>query len=307
MYDPINVKTISKADLVKEALNNKLYEGKTKQRKPLEENTSIYEVQMEREKINKQYADFAKKVKSDLLFECIYALYKPSLYNRTSPRGESLSKHLVKQFIDEQGVDKLLREFKNRSSFLCEVQSLVKNYSNIILERVDKNNPATYNIDTDIRDEFFDKLDTEDFESMSSIVSQRISSAMDDFIVDNIQTKAEIQEIVNQTKERIDTKKEITKESAQEYDYLGRSRIQNLKDSKRQSILNALVYNITESAIKDPNLNKIYFKNNKPDIDLIVDESVIVYSFLETVNSCKLDKVNEEYIKNFLDNFKYKR
>lgn len=308
MYDPINVKTISKAELVKEALNNKIYEGELKQRNLNEDNSlSIYDMKMEREKINNQFNDFTRKVKSDLLFESIYSLYKPCLKNRYSPRCESLSRHLVRQFIDEQGSDKLIREFKNRSYLLSEMHTLVKDYYKMIIERVDKNNPVTYNIDTDLRDEFFDKLDNEDFTSMSTIINQRIAGAMDEFIVDNIQTKAEIQEIINQTKERIDSKKEITKESAEEYTRLGKARIQRLKDRKRQNILNALVYNIAESAIRDPKIGEIYFNNNKLDIDLVVDEAAIIYGFLETVNSCKLDKVNEEYIKKFLDGFKYKK
>ena len=307
MYDPINDRTMTRAELVKEALNNKMYEGETRKRKPVNENESIYERQMEQELTQRKFEEFVKKVKTDLVFESIYAIYEPTLKKRTSPRTTGLAKQLVKEFVEDKNPNTLLREFKTKSSLLSEVYSLVNKYSNLIIERVDKKNPVTYNIDTELRDDFFDNLKTEDFESMSTIINQRIASAIDDFVVDNIQTKAEIQDIVNQTKERIDTKKQITKESAEEYNLLGKFRIQNLKERKRQGILNALVYNITESAIKNPQLNEIYFDNGKPNIDLIVDEATTIYSFLETVNSCRLDKVDEKYIKNFLDGFKYKK
>lgn len=296
-------------DYILEELSNKYYEGEIRERKTLTDNEDdigkiLYEMQMEDKNTQLAYEDFKTKIKDDLLYEAILYIYKPTLKERISPRTEALSKTLVKDFIQENCSDKLLKEYHNKSYLLSALTTVVNEYSNAILEKVDRNNVSSFVIDTDLKDDFFNTLESEDFQSISTLVNQRIAGAIDEFIIDNQQTKAQIRDIVNQTKERIDSKQNIPQDLEEEYRDICKTDIERLKRNKIKTILECLIFNITESSIKNPKLREIYFNNSKPDIDMIIDESITVYSLLETLNTCKFINVNEEYIINFLNSFK---
>lgn len=310
MYETSKGINFTNSQLVKESLERKMYEGdyKDKNRKRyVDENKemSIHDIKAKNESIAIQYNKFVEKVKEDLLFEAIYSLYSPTLGGRISERTEALSKNLVKEFIQENGVNNLLRKYKNKSLFLSEMVQSINEFHKLILERVDKSDPVTYSVDTELKDDFFENLKTDDFKSISTILNQRIANAVDDFIIDNQQTKSQIEEIVRQTKERIDTKKEI--DGMEEcYNAILKEKVNNIKERKRKTILEAMIYNITESSFKNEDLKKIYFKDNKPDMDTIVDEAVIMYSFLECLNTYKLEKIDEEYLEKVIKNLKTK-
>lgn len=293
-------------DYIEASLINSLHEGEIKDR-TVDENEDIRQMLMEMQFGDQsliEYDNFKTKVKDDLLFEAIYYVYKPTLKERISPRTEALSKTLVKDFISENGSYELLSRYKHESAFLSNLYSIIENYAGMILEKVDKSNPSTYSIDTNLKDDFFNTLEAEDFQSISTLVNQRIAGAIDEFIIDNQQTKAQIRDIVAQTKERIDTKQNIPQDVEESYNEQCKNRIANLKRNKRKTILEALIFNIAESAVKKPELREIYFSNNKPDMDIIVDEAVTVYSLLETLNTYKFARVNEDYIVKTLDSFR---
>lgn len=290
------------------ALQAKLEGGNIKPRKIETKSKSqeLYEMQAQKKAAEVAYSKFNKQIREDLLFESICKIYKPTLRKRTSPRTDSLADNLVKEFIRENGnINALLNKYKKESLLLSEMVSVIEEYIPIILERVDPTNPNTFNVDTEVRDDFFNSLDGQEFDKISTVLNQRIASAMDDFVMDNIQTKAEIREVIQQTKERIDTKKDISDELTECYNMKGRKMIHDIKNNRPKTILNSIVYNISEAAMKNKDLNNIYTDvNGKLDMDMIVDESLTIYSFLETVNTCKLARVNTEYITNFLNSFK---
>lgn len=308
--EPLNIiNNYNTEDYILEEMANKYYEGEYRERKVFEDNEDdigriLYEMQMEDKNAQLAYNDFKIKVKDDLLYEAILYMYKPTLKERISPRTEALSKTLVKDFIQENGSEKLLKDYRNKSYLLSELFNLVNEYSDAILEKVDRNDISSFVIDTDLKDDFFNTLETEDFQSISTLVNQRIAGAIDEFIIDNQQTKAQIRDIVNQTKERIDSKQNIPQDIEEEYRDICKTDIERLKRNKIKTVLECLIFNIAESSIKNPDLREIYFKDNKPDMDMIIDESITVYSLLETLNTCKLINVNEEYIINFLNSFK---
>ena len=126
-----------------------------------------------------------------------------------TPRKESICKGLVKDFIKEETVDGLLNEFKRGSSLLYELYDITNRYSQAVFERCDKNDCNTFNVDTDLKDDFFTELEEGDLNKVSDTLNARISNALDEFITDNLETKSQIQDIINQTQERIDANKNM--------------------------------------------------------------------------------------------------
>ena len=228
--------------------------------------------------------------------ESICKILIPSFDNLVdTPRKESICKGLVKDFIKEETVDGLLNEFKRGSSLLYELYDITTRYSQAVFERCDKNDCNTFNVDTDLKDDFFTELEEGDLNKVSDTLNARISNALDEFITDNLETKSQIQDIINQTQERIDANKNM-KEA---YNQTAERQIVDLKRKRSKGVLEGMIYNVTESSVIDDEMKSIYFENGKLNLDKIVEETALLYGFLEMVNLCYMKKVDEQYI---LDN-----
>lgn len=255
---------------------------------------SIYE---EDRRMLTKFSDFKNSVKEDLLAECMYRVLMPALHSLESPRKYAISKGLVKDFIIDEGVDNLLREYKKGSSLLYEAYRLTTNYSNIVLEKCDKKDPNTFNIDTEVKDDFFEELDNSELATIAPELNERISNALDEFIMDNMETKQQIQDIVSQTKEKV----ERTKNSkvAESYNEDANYRIKSVKERKSKGILESMIFNVTKSCITNEDMKSIYCnENGKLNMDKIIDETAVLYGFLEMLNMCKMTNVDESYIMN---------
>ena len=75
--------------------------------------------------------------------------------------------------------------------------------------------------------------------------------------------------------------------------------IVDLKRKRSKGVLEGMIYNVTESSVIDDEMKSIYFENGKLNLDKIVEETALLYGFLEMVNLCYMKKVDEQYI---LDN-----
>ena len=212
---------MTKSDIVLKTLENKRFGEPKKVIKEestySEYNKRIDDIYNNKEKIIREYKEFEVRVKEDFLMESICKILIPSFDNLVdTPRKESICKGLVKDFIKEETVDGLLNEFKRGSSLLYELYDITNRYSQAVFERCDKNDCNTFNVDTDLKDDFFTELEEGDLNKVSDTLNARISNALDEFITDNLETKSQIQDIIDQTQERIDANKNM-KESYSYY------------------------------------------------------------------------------------------
>ena len=403
---------MTKSDIVLKTLENKRFGEPKKVIKEestySEYNKRIDDIYNNKEKIIREYKEFEVRVKEDFLMESICKILIPSFDNLVdTPRKESICKGLVKDFIKEETVDGLLNEFKKGSSLLYELYDITNRYSQAVFERCDKNDCNTFNVDTDLKDDFFTELEEGDLNKVSDTLNARISNALDEFITDNLETKSQIQDIIDQTQERIDANKnmkesysyyinegfvknfinnykqlrdsqkdirttqprlleevkncndisklekleEAIKKNTNIYEdcikisrneeekkqikehikwlnttyvkaiqnrikELGKKkknnnslkeayidsmerRIVDLKRKRSKGVLEGMIYNVTESSVIDDEMKSIYFENGKLNLDKIVEETALLYGFLEMVNLCYMKKVDEQYI---LDN-----
>lgn len=289
---------------VLEAVRQKLYEDSREPKKKREEfqENRLSKYYSNDLSVMKEYNAFKKKVKEDLLAECMYKVLIPALRDIDGDRKYKISKGLVQDFIQEEGVENLLRNFQRGSLILYEMYDLTNNHYNYIMEKVDNKDRNTFMIDTEDKDNFFEDLDNSDLNSASVTLRERISSSIDDFVIDNIQTKAEVQEIIQNTQERIDANK--NESVIEDLNRIANKRILELNERKTKTLLEGMVYNVTESAMKNDEMKALYCENNKVNMDKIVDDTTVIYGFLEMVNMCKMKKIDESYLSTVLKNLK---
>lgn len=241
-----------------------------------------------------------KKLKESLLSEAIYMIYNKSLGGIQLEDNSStvIKRTLVNNFIQEQGVETLLNEFRTKSYLLSEMSRIVNKYTNLIVENCEEE----IDIDSELKSDFCEELDTDDVGEIVSVIRSRVSNAMDEFIQSNMNDKLEIKEILRATQEKIDSaRNEQVKES---FEQMGKKAVAQIRTKKTKNIIEAMVYNVSESTMKNEEMKKIYFKDNSLDMDSIVEKCELMYTFLETINTCKMTKVNESYINNILKGLK---
>lgn len=263
-------------------------------------NENIIKAGMNAESIAAKKRAFVENVKSLLLGECIYKIYNESFGITIKNEGdESIKRSLVNGYIKENGVNNLLARFKYSSNLLSEMSLLVSKYTKSILEKADQEKDLS--IDPELKDDFFKDLNLLDSGEASESIRMRVTSAVDEFIQNNINNKMDIEDTLNNIKEKIAvTKDETVKES---YEHMAKRKISMIRNRKK-SIFEAMVYNMAESILKNDVLKNEYMNENKIDMDKVVDRTRLMYSFLETVNTLKIEKVNESYIESVLDSIK---
>lgn len=161
-------------------------------------------------------------------------------------------------------------------------------------------------IDMDSKDDFFDEIEkSDDIDYVSNIIQNRVSRSIDEFIRDNTMDKFKIQDIIQTTQDNInnyntdDSNEEDIKES---FEALAKQKLNDITEGNRpKTIFECMVYNIANSSYKDEKLKKIYTENDSLNVDSIVENTKIIYTFLEMLNTTNMVKINESYIQKVLN------
>lgn len=266
-------------------------------------NENIFQLRENKLKVEKEYKKFILDTKKTLLSECIYSLMDRSIgYQHDKVRADVIKRNLVNNFIEEQGVDSLLSRFKTESFLLSEYARIVNKYTTIITEKCNKENTDTFVVDQEDKDNFFDEIDMEDADEVATAIRMRVSDSVDQFVDSNIKQKEELKEVLTKSKEKIEASK--NEEVRESFNILAKKKMTEIREKRRTNIFESMVISLAEASMKNEDLKAIYTKDGKLDMDSIVENCTIMYSFLETVNSAKMIKVDESYIKNVLRELK---
>lgn len=300
----------NKKEFIELCINNVEYEknlGKVTESK--EENKGcittedIFKLKENKNKKEREYKKFIHDTKKSLLAECIYSLMDKSIgYQQDKVRADVIKRNLVDNFIQEQGVDSLISRFRTESALLSEYSRIVEKYSKIIVEKVDKDNPDTFLVEPEEKDKFFEELEMSDVDEIATAIKMRVSDSVDEFINSNIRQKEEIKEVLTKSKEKIESSR--SEEIKESYNILAKRKISSIREGRKMNIFESMVFTLAEASMKDEQLKSIYTVNGKLDMDSIVENCTIMYSFLETLNSAKMVKIDEAYLKDVLEQLK---
>lgn len=286
--------------------NAKKAENEEHQNDIYDETRRMLELRESARNKQKSKINVKKKVRDSLLSEAILNLYDKSLGNKViyNKNNDIMKRNLVNTFIKEESSLNLLENFGSTSYLLSETSRVVNKYTDIIVEKCGKNESIDMiNIEPDDKDNFFDDLEAiDDNEEVAAAIRMRVNSAVEQFMNDNIKQKAEIKDIIDTAQIRADaSKKDEVKES---YSIQAKSKISDLTNKRIKSIFECMVYNVAESSLINESMRNIYTKQNKLDMDLIVESCEVLYTFLEMINTAKMKRINENYIYETLEGLK---
>ena len=277
-----------------------------------EEANEIERFKEEKTKLKEAYAKFSYGVKEALLYEAMYNMYSACLPN--NGEGNIVASNLVKNYIRENGVETIFQNMGK--TFLNEhVQHTVNKYWKLVTEKVDKEDPATFRMDMNDKMSFLDDLNKEsDIENVKQAIALRVSNAEEEFINNNLADKYDMETIVNDTKSRIEstqqdrsTDQETKDAIEQEMTNLSKERIESVREDRPRNVYEQMTrttFNnllLTESeSLKE----QYYTESGKVNVDKMNDSVRTMYGFLETLNTCRWEKIDESYIEKMLKDMK---
>jgi hypothetical protein len=258
-----------------------------------------------------KYRQFSADTKKALLSECVYRLFNACLTKtKETPQLEAVCRNMVNEFINENGCEDLLRHFRTASEMLSEMSLLVNRYHTIITEKADKDNEDSFKIDPETKDNFFEELDCVNADEVVYTVRNRVMDSMNEFIDKNTMDKMEITEVLKNTKEKIDMMKDTDSPSAaseevqESYTLNAKKKITNIRNNRPKGIFESMVTSLLKKTYTNEDYKQIYMEGTQVDMDKVVENCEIIYTFLEMLNTSKMVKVDEIYVESVLAEMK---
>ena len=250
-----------------------------------------------RENLSTRYNTFSETVRNALVTEAIYKIYKEAVSDelKADQTNRSIMRAIVNKYVYENGYDNIMNRMKTGSTLLSEMHRIITKNTKAILEEVDKSNPETFRITPEMKDEFFKSLDYSDSEAISDAIRTRVSDAMQDFITANTKDHEDITAALQQAQEKIAEVPEEDTELRECYEMQSKRRINQIRNHPK-SVLHSMISSMCESAMKHPDTHAEFMSEGHLDMDKIVDRTTLMYTFMETLNTARIDKVDETFI-----------
>lgn len=255
------------------------------------------------------FVQFSDSVKDKLVSLTLENMMKHIIpgYKLLTENEKSYITTLCEEYVVENKGFKLLSKFKSSNSMLLsEYANTISDYHKLIIEKCDDNHPETCKVDDSDTDSFLSDLDKVDSADVEQTIKERVSRATEEFLQNNIKDKMEIEDILATTKDKIDTIKPSGDENVaeaikNEYVDMQKHQIQQVK-SRSKNLLESMIYRTTESIMKDDLLKESFMlEDGKLDNDSIIENTQIMYTFLEMLHTTKIEEMTNERIAGILE------
>lgn len=271
--------------------------------KQLKEAENYFSIREKQHNIMNRYNTFTESLSHALLGECVYHVFAKSIRQELLEQENitGMMRAMVSEFIKEDSAD-ILYAMRTKTATLSEMYNLIQSTKKKILESsmFDKNDPTTYRIDQEVKDEFFERLDYMDTESICSAIRDRVANAVDDFMESNKRDHDRIIGAIELTKEKLEEKKDEPEEVKESYQAISKQYIGKVRNRKK-GVFESMVMAMSESVMKDDQLREEFAEGAKLNIPKIVDRIETMYTFIECVNTMKLYPVDEAYMQEVIE------
>lgn len=174
----------------------------------------------------------------------------------------------------------------------------------------DSSDKSSDNNDSEGKGKILDNLDKEeDVQKAIDTIRNRVADAEETFIKNNAEDKKKIDELLTKistnvkTVNDLDNKEDPKSKVAQESVQMAKRQIDMIKTNRPLTIFEKMTRNLSLNIVKDCTVRESFIEEHgQLDVDLVVETAKVMYGFLETVNTLQLEKVDEAYIKNILEN-----
>lgn len=262
-----------------------------------------------RRKLHEEYVTFIRNAKEYFLSEAMNVILQKSLGENTSKENRDYGKALIEGFVHEAGVDKLLKEFSNKSLFLATIAEAVNGSYRQVLHSAKESDNKTFRITKTVDSQFFDKINGCNYSKITDLINQRVCDSIEDYVQDNVNDKLDLDELADKTKERIENIKAKTAEERDKivecYTNQYNQQVNAIKKrtNRKVGVYEQLLHATANSIVKDSTiLESFTTESGTLDMSNIRGKVNVMYTFLEMLNTTKMQNVNETFIENVIKN-----
>ena len=302
-----------------------LYPKEEVKEKTFAENNAeiFYENKKRRNKLIESKSAFMDEVQKALVSNALfYSIMEPVLDEQVANTHEkTLAASVINEFVNQQNIPQMIRDWKHKSIYLAEIASNIDKYTDIINEGCKEKikQGLTEKDAFDIEDADINKfvIDIKDTipKDITKLISDRVEDSVDNFIDTNKKNKFEIKKIYDNTKGKIDQinqdQAEVTQDvpmdqpdqtQVMQQEAVAFARRKEREILERPTTVFGEMTNIMLESIHKVGVLKEAYSNeyNKINFGKIVNDTKVMYSFLECINTLNLVPIDEEYINNML-------
>lgn len=255
-----------------------------------------------------KYSQFIEEAKNTLLTEALFFFVNESLPVDTTLAQRKQAEAIIYNFVNEEGAIRLLNKYSTKTELLANITNLVTETHNRVISETDCETVTGYYIKQSTTNDFYGKLRNLSDDQVSKKIMDNVSKQTQEFIEQQVRDNTRIEELATQTKEKIDkvkTKNPETKEAIkQEFANQYKSFAENVRLRRPRSVFEEMVYHMSEKVIKDKTLLEGFYlsTDGKFNVDKVVENTTIMYTVLECMNTYKFKEFDagsiEEVIKN---------
>lgn len=264
-----------------------------------------------REENNAKYRKFISEAKTTLLTEAIFYFVNESFDDSVTLDQRKQAEAVVLNFVKEEGADKLLRKYETQTQFLANLAGIVnETYDKIVEESQDNKNKqiSSFSMKKSTTDAFYDKLQNISNTQATNKIMDMVAQETEDFIQQSIEDKNKIEQMAQETKEKIDNikaKNPETKEAIKQEMVNSFNRESKLVRTNRpRSVFEEMVYHISNKVVKHNDLLNSHYVNESGQLDVnkITENAKVLYTVLETLNTFKFRKFDAKDIQELVQN-----
>lgn len=284
---------------------NKKMEEKPAKNNVYSESDRIMETVASRQNARNRYNSYSESIRTTLVTEALYNLFKESAPESISsnPSDRSIMRAIVNEYVNDKGYTEILNRMKTASVPMSEMHNIIVSNTKAILEEADKDNPDTFVVTPEMKDNFFDQLNHSDSEDINNAIKERVSDAMEDFVTANTKDHDDIQNALNKAQEEVGETPDDEEELKEYYVYKAKREAAEIRNAPK-SILHSMISSMCEGVIRNQDQNREFINEGHLDMDKITNRVSLMYNFLEMLNTTKLEKINSAYLENVIEGLK---
>lgn len=272
---------------------------------------NINNLRYTKENNDNKFRKYISEAKTTLLTEAIFYFVNESFDHSVTLDQRKQAEAVVLNFVKEEGADKLLRKYETQTEFLANLTGIVnETYDKIVKEANEsKNKKITgFNMKKSTTDAFYNKLQNISNTQVTNKIMNMVAQETEDFIQQSVEDKNKMEQMAQDTKEKIDNIKARTPEAKEAIKqemvnaYNRESKL--IRTNRPRSIFEEMVYHISNKVVKHKDLLESHYvnKSGQLDVNKIIENAKVLYTVLETLNTFKFKTFDAESIQELVQN-----
>lgn len=267
-----------------------------------------------RNKKAKKMTHFKESVNNYLIESALNTIFDEVMNESTSEDYElAIGHNILKRYVEETGYNNIKRRFYNKNLTLSEIARHVDMVEEEIMNEMSKNcenndspDDDVFTMDKEIADKFTSKIQKLIPDTTIKAIQTRTADAIQSFINQNIDKEESIKDVYLRANSKITKLTPEEKAAGFDEDYREFAKRDVNKIYNRDSSVLEAMYRIMSSNIHQNQALMEQFSdgNGNMDVKKIINDSAVVYTVLEMMNTMEMVDVNSEYIHSVLEDLK---